>query len=195
MVRHELDAILGEEWVNAPRHLQPYESEDERIRRRTEGFSAGQRAAFAHWWSTWAVGQADESRWPLAFWDLVARALMDSRLLIPNNFLIPLGDLEPGSVGYDLAMELLVSRNNYGIEREKAGDLASAVYVYETSVADHFFGTHPYDRLRIIYTRNGWYDEAVRICNVYLDLPDRPQGQTKPHFEHFRDKLQRKASK
>ena len=41
MVRHELDAILGEEWVNAPRHLQPYESEDERIRRRTEGFSAG----------------------------------------------------------------------------------------------------------------------------------------------------------
>ena len=44
--------------------------------------------------------------------------------------------------------------------------------------------SHPHDRLRIIHTHQKRYQDAIRVCQAYLDLPDRECGQDKEHFRH-----------
>ena len=88
-----------------------------------------------------------------------------------------------------LATTWLVERNNRGIKLEKKKEIEAAIIIYELSVGDAFFGTHPYDRLGIIYGRRPWYNDAIRVCRAYLHLPDRPHGQDKSHFERHLKKL------
>jgi hypothetical protein len=64
---------------------------------------------------------------------------------------------------------IMVERNLRGRAAEKAGAEAGAVQLYEDNIADWFDGSHPYERLRIIYGGEGLYAEAIRICEVYLD--------------------------
>ena len=75
---------------------------------------------------------------------------------------------------------------------EDEGKLDAACALYETLALNQFIGTLPYDRLRIIYTRQKRYADAIRVCDAYLSLPDRPNGQDKPHFQHHRANLQAK---
>lgn len=94
----------------------------------------------------------------------------------------------------DQIFSVMVNRNLKGREYEKAGNVSAAVRLYEANVQDHFDGTHPYDRLRIICTRQKRYDDAICVCEAYLALPDREQGQNKPHFQHHLERLQAKAA-
>lgn len=103
-----------------------------------------------------------------------------------NNLLVPIGRYVFYWKG---ALEYLVERNNRGIEFEKNGNIDRAVLIFEISVADEFFGTHPYDRLRIIYGTQKNYEDAIRVCKAYLNLPIRPNGQNKPHFQKYLEKL------
>jgi hypothetical protein len=138
------------------------------------------------WKRSWVVEHSRNSQHPAEFWQEVAELLLEGRLLMKNNPLTPIGYYVfewPG------AMEYLVERNNRGIELEKEGKIEAAIVIYEMSISDAFFGTHPYDRLRIIYGRRHWYKDAVRVCRAYLDLPDRPHGQDKLHFKHYLEKL------
>ena len=64
--------------------------------------------------------------------------------------------------------DILVDRNLKGIEYEKAGAKAKAIRLYEANVTDFFDGSHPYERLRIIYTSKKKYSEAIRICNAFI---------------------------
>lgn len=86
----------------------------------------------------------------------------------------------------------MAERNDRGKELERQEQIAEAVALYEANVKDHFFGSFPYDRLRIIYTRQGEYADAIRVCRAYLDLPDRPQGQNKERFQKHLEKLAEK---
>ena len=116
----------------------------------------------------------------------MANLLLKGRLLLKNNPLTPVGRYAfkwPG------ASEYLVERNNRGIDLEKKMEIEAAVVIYELSINDDFFGSHPYDRLRIIYGRRHWYVDAIRVCRAYLSLPDRPHGQNKPHFKTHLEKL------
>jgi hypothetical protein len=120
------------------------------------------------------------------FWQEVAELLLEGRALMRNNPLAPIGHYAfewPG------AMEYLVERNNRGIKLEEKKEIEAAIVIYEVSIGDAFFGTHPYDRLRIIYGRRHWYNDAIRVCRAYLHLPDRPHGQDKSHFERHLKKL------
>lgn len=193
MAKQHLDEILASVANDLASRSKVYIPKTEKALARINSLTARQRAAFDHWYKTWPSRQHRRSKWPIGFWKMVADALLDGRLPLGNNFLIPLGDYEPGIINSNEAMELLVSRNNRGIQKERSGDLLRAAYIYETSIADRFFGTHPYDRLRIIYRRNGWYQDAIRVCTAYLDLPDRPHGQDKPHFRHHLTKLENKV--
>lgn len=65
--------------------------------------------------------------------------------------------------------DLLWRRNMKGNEYEKAGDDRRAITQYEANVADWCDGSHPYDRLRIIYTRLGRSEDVVRVCQAYID--------------------------
>ncbi len=60
-------------------------------------------------------------------------------------------------------LDIMVDKNNKGIELEKKGDIESAIKLYEQNVAEEFFGTHPYDRLTIIYRRRKQHDDEIRI--------------------------------
>lgn len=146
--------------------------------------------ALSEWKLRWIKQQTLNSLHPDSFWYEIANMILESRLKMGNNPLVPIGQYAFEWAG---AMEFLVSRNNQGIEFEKNGNLESAIVIYEISVADYFFGTHPYDRLRIHYTKQKWYKDAIRVCKAYIDLPNRPHGQNKPHFQSHLEKLSAKA--
>jgi len=74
-------------------------------------------------------------------------------------------------------------------------DIPTALAQYEALISQQFFGSLPYDRLRIIYTRQKDYAAALRVCQAYLALPDRPNGQNKPHFAAWVIKLQAKHAR
>ena len=66
--------------------------------------------------------------------------------------------------------DIFVSRNLKGKGYEKSGKIAKAKELYEANVRDLFLGSHPYERLRIIYTRERQYANAIRICETYMKL-------------------------
>lgn len=142
--------------------------------------------AITQWQRIWAVKQAQDSQHDTLFWKQLATRLIDDRLKLGNNPLVPIGQY---AIDWPGAMELLTNRNNRGIDFEKNKNIDAAIEIYELGVADAFFGTHPYDRLRIIYSRQKWYSDAVRVCRAYLSLPDREFGQDKAHFENHLSKL------
>jgi hypothetical protein len=145
-----------------------------------------QQAYINDWGENWVVEQSRNSQHPAAFWREVADSLLKGRFHMKNNPLTPIGYYAfewPG------AMEYLVERNNRGIDLEKKRRIEDAIIVYELSINDAFFGSHPYDRLRIIYGRKHWYKDAIRACYAYLDLPERAHGQDKPRFKAHLEKL------
>jgi len=138
------------------------------------------------WKESWIAEQSKNSQHPVDFWQEITELLLEGRLLVKNDPLTPIGHY-----GFEWreGMEYLVERNNRGIRLEKKKEIEAAIVIYELSVGDAFPGTHPYDRLRIIYGRRRWYKDAIRVCRAYLDLPDRRHGQNTPHFEHHLEKL------
>lgn len=63
---------------------------------------------------------------------------------------------------------IFVERNLKGEELEKAGHIEEAIKLYEQNVADFVDTPHPYNRLRIIYTKLKRYDDAIRVCQAYV---------------------------
>lgn len=90
--------------------------------------------------------------------------------------------------------DIVVSRNLRGIEHEKAGRIAKAVELYEANVADRFDGSHPYDRLRVIYTREGKLEEAIRVCEAYIQFGQERDVDGKAKCRSTIDKLKHKIS-
>ncbi len=67
----------------------------------------------------------------------------------------------------------MVDRNLAGIHLERSGAIDRAIVLYEANVAESFIGSHPYERLRILYTKQHDYANALRVCRAYLALPLR----------------------
>ncbi|NFE02460.1 DUF4236 domain-containing protein [Clostridium botulinum] len=63
-----------------------------------------------------------------------------------------------------------VKRNIKGKEFEKQKDIESAIALYELNVKDEFEGTHPYDRLAILYRKQKKYDDEIRIINKAIEV-------------------------
>jgi tetratricopeptide (TPR) repeat protein len=85
----------------------------------------------------------------------------------------------------------IVDRNLKGIELEKLGKEDQAIALYEANVADQFDGSHPYNRLRIIYKSRGCYPDAIRVCEAYI----LNSGQDKKLCESFRTEIGKLKSK
>jgi hypothetical protein len=83
-----------------------------------------------------------------------------------------------------------VDRNLVGIELERAGAVDRAIALYEANVAESFIGSHPYERLRILYTKRHDYPNALRVCRAYLALPLRDvDAQKGTRFHQHATKL------
>lgn len=63
---------------------------------------------------------------------------------------------------------IMVDRNMKGIELEKQGMEDKAIALYEANIADQFDGSHPYNRLRILYKARGNYIDTIRVCEAYI---------------------------
>lgn len=65
---------------------------------------------------------------------------------------------------------IIVERNIKGQELEKQSKIDEAIALYECNIVDYVDTPHPYDRLRIIYTKRKQYDEAIRVCKAYIEM-------------------------
>lgn len=74
--------------------------------------------------------------------------------------------------------DIFVSKNLDGIQFEKDGADNKAIQLYEENIKDRLVGSHPYERLRIIYTRKKRYEDVIRVCKSYID-----NGQHDPQLK------------
>ena len=83
-----------------------------------------------------------------------------------------------------------IDRNLRGRELEKQGNIRDAIELYELNVAYGFEGDFPYDRLRVIYSKQKRYDDVIRVLERAIDVfdnkvfPNRPDRL--PKLERFR---------
>jgi hypothetical protein len=68
--------------------------------------------------------------------------------------------------GFESAME----RHEEAAKAEQGGDPEKAICLYETSVAEGFVGSHPYERLASLYERRRDYREALRVSEIFIQI-------------------------
>jgi hypothetical protein len=84
------------------------------------------------------------------------------------------------------------------------GDPEEAIRLYETSVAEGFVGSHPYERLASLYERRHDHEAALRVSEAFVQLAasgkmprdaqrsaDRKLPQVKARIERYRSLLRR----
>lgn len=95
----------------------------------------------------------------------------------------------------DEVFQTMARRNEIAQQLERQGEMDAAIKLYELNVADLFHGSLPYDRLRVLYTKLNWFQEAIRVCEAYLGLPDAWGNLDKDKFRHHRDRLEEKLKR
>lgn len=65
---------------------------------------------------------------------------------------------------------IIVERNLTGKSLEKELKVDEAILLYENNIADFSDTPFPYDRLRIIYSKRKQYNDAIRVCQAYIDM-------------------------
>jgi hypothetical protein len=144
------------------------------------------------WRGRWLAQRLKHSQHPVEFWKEIVSAILEGRQALRNNPLVPVGRF---ALTWPGALEMLVERNNRGILFEQNGNVEAAMVVYEVSIGDEFIGTHPYDRLRIHYTQQRWYRDALRVCEAYAAQPKPPSVDSLKHFRHHGQKLAEKLKR
>lgn len=102
--------------------------------------------------------------------------------------------------GFEAAME----RHEEAARAEQGGDPEKAIRLYETSIAEGFVGSHPYERLASLYERRRDYREALRVSEAFVRLAasgTMPRGAQRsadrklPTFEAHIERYQRSLQK
>jgi len=102
--------------------------------------------------------------------------------------------------GFEAAME----RHAEAERALQNADIEVAIRLYETSVAEEFVGSHPYERLASLHERRHDYEEALRVSEAFLRLAasgkmprgaqrsaDRKRPRFEARIEHYRRLLDR----
>ena len=89
--------------------------------------------------------------------------------------------------------DIQVDRNTKGTEFEKTGHIERALELYEINKSENFQGNHPYDRLAIIYSKQGRVEDEIRVLNkailVFEKLICRNREDLIPKLEKFKKRL------
>lgn len=83
---------------------------------------------------------------------------------------------------------------------EKAGETEQSIIFYEEGIADGFLASLPYERLRVIYTKQKKYEKAIRVCKRYIEIlkmvetfwPQYPNIRQIPKYQEEIKKLNAK---
>ncbi len=102
--------------------------------------------------------------------------------------------------GFEAAMERHVEAGR----AEQTGDPQRAIRLYETSVAEGFVGSHPYERLASLYERRSDHESALQVSEAFVQLAvsgrmprgaqrsaDRKLPQFEARIERYRRLLHR----
>lgn len=102
----------------------------------------------------------------------VPREVISLTLLSQSSLSLSLDQLEAKSEVEHTIFQVMLDRNLRGFQLEKEGNINEAIELYESNIMDWFSGNHPYDRLRVIYTKNGQINEAIRVCKSFVKVVD-----------------------
>ena len=158
--------------------------------------------------AAWAKRQANRSQRPLEYWTSLADRLWSERIQFGNNPNVPIywwyrglsTDFQPRPQ----SLHLFEGRSLLkAMDLEKQGRLEDAMLIYEIHLAEEFTGSTPSDRLRILYTKQKNYVDAIRVCQTYLTTldhlektwPGYPNLQQRPKLREQIAKLQAKLDK
>ncbi len=95
--------------------------------------------------------------------------------------------------GFEAAME----RHAHAERAEQSGDPEKAIRLYETSVAEGFVGSHPYERLASLYERRHDQGAALRVSEAFVQLaasgkmPKGAQRSADRKLPQFEARIQR----
>ena len=88
-----------------------------------------------------------------------------------------------------------IDRNLRGRDLEKQGNITDAIELYELNVAYGFEGDFPYNRLRVIYSKQRRYSDVIRVLEKAIDVFDRKVSPTRPDrlpkLEKFHKQLEK----
>ena len=90
---------------------------------------------------------------------------------------------------YEQLRESMRFNLSAGKQHEVAGELEQAVAHYEMAVQDQVSTRFPYEHLRIIYRRNNYLEDALRVCQKAVANPFLSE-QDRAHFQSWVEKLQ-----
>lgn len=87
-----------------------------------------------------------------------------------------------------------VTDNFKGIEYEKSGNIDEAIKIYEKVVARKFDGSHPYDRLCILYRKQGNLEaeEAVlkKAIKIFTEIANNGRDDGLPKLQRYQKRLE-----
>lgn len=88
-----------------------------------------------------------------------------------------------------------VSRNNRGTKYEKEGNINAAIELYEENIKPGCYpAMHSFDRLLVIYRRNGDYRNELRVCKRAVTVFKR-MDKYKERLDKINAKIQKEGSK
>lgn len=92
-----------------------------------------------------------------------------------------------------------VDRNLEGIKLEKEGKTDKAISLYEKNLKEDFEGSHPYNRLAIIYRKRGQIDEEIRVLKkaiyLYENVVYKARVDRLVKLEKFKERLSKALEK
>jgi len=109
----------------------------------------------------------------------VPRQVIWNYLLDWENKKLSSEEMEASMKVASLLLDVMVDRNLNGKDFEAHGEVDKAIELYEQNILDLFDGSHPYDRLRVIYTKRKQFTEAIRVCRTYAKILDTKQESSK----------------
>ncbi len=77
---------------------------------------------------------------------------------------------------------VMVERNVKGLELKKVGQIDEAIKLFEQNVVDKAETNCAYQSLRIIYTKQGKLQEAIRVCEACIALDYKTISETEKNF-------------
>lgn len=89
-----------------------------------------------------------------------------------------------------------VDRNLKGKDYENKGEIEFAIKEYEENLKEKFEGSHPYNRLAIIYRKNKDYDNEIRVLNSAIEIYTKlsvssPREDVDPKLKKFKERLEK----
>ncbi len=91
-----------------------------------------------------------------------------------------------------------VNRNLKGIKLEKEGKIDKAIKLYGKNIEEEFEGSHPYERLAIIYSKKGSLEDEIRVLEkavwVFENIVYKDRSDRLPKLDRFKKRLE-KANK